>query len=185
MLAGRDSLDSEPSSAVEAHTDGKGALHVGMVFAGAAAALALSSRILGGRMDWADAFASWSPHELLGNSQGDAGKSGGGVQLGEGLGVHASGTSIGNRTPDEGGGVSGPPWHLEDRSVVGDVEHRVSPVCPHLGGIVNWNDTNESWECPLHASRFAPDGTLLEGPATRNLTAAQWPVTSASDAGVR
>lgn len=33
---------------------------------GAAAALALSSRILGGRMDWARAFASWSPHELSG-----------------------------------------------------------------------------------------------------------------------
>jgi len=33
---------------------------------GAAAALALSSRILGGRMDWAKAFASWSPHELSG-----------------------------------------------------------------------------------------------------------------------
>lgn len=33
---------------------------------GVAAALALSSRILGGRMDWAQAFASWSPHELKG-----------------------------------------------------------------------------------------------------------------------
>ena len=33
---------------------------------GVAAALALSSRILGGRMDWAEAFASWSPHELSG-----------------------------------------------------------------------------------------------------------------------
>ena len=32
---------------------------------------------------------------------------------------------------------------------------------------------DEAWECPLHGSRFAPDGTLLEGPATRNLTAAQ------------
>jgi hypothetical protein len=31
----------------------------------------------------------------------------------------------------------------------------------------------EWWECPLHGSRFAPDGTLLEGPATRNLNAAQ------------
>jgi hypothetical protein len=39
--------------------------------------------------------------------------------------------------------------------------------------IVNWNDSDETWECPLHGSRFAPDGTLLEGPATRNLTAAQ------------
>ncbi len=69
--------------------------------------------------------------------------------------------------------VSGPPWQLEARSVVDGVEHRVSPVCPHLGGIVNWNDADESWECPLHGSRFAPDGTLLEGPAKRNLTAAQ------------
>ena len=33
---------------------------------GPPAALALSSRILGGRMDWASAFASWSRHELSG-----------------------------------------------------------------------------------------------------------------------
>jgi len=34
---------------------------------------------------------------------------------------------------------------------------------------VNWNDADNDWECPLHGSRFAPDGTLLEGPATRDL----------------
>ena len=33
---------------------------------GPAAALAISSRVLGGRMDWSSAFASWSPHELSG-----------------------------------------------------------------------------------------------------------------------
>ena len=33
---------------------------------GVAAALALSSQILGGRMDWRRAFASWSPHEAAG-----------------------------------------------------------------------------------------------------------------------
>lgn len=38
-------------------------------------------------------------------------------------------------------------------------------------GIVNWNDADKAWECPLHGSRFAPDGTLLEGPATGDLTA--------------
>jgi Rieske Fe-S protein len=54
--------------------------------------------------------------------------------------------------------------------VVDGVEHTVSPVCTHLGGIVNWNDADKAWECPLHGSRFAPDGTLLEGPATRDLT---------------
>lgn len=44
-----------------------------------------------------------------------------------------------------------------------------SAVCPHLGGIVQWNDAERSWDCPLHASRFAPDGTVLEGPTTEPL----------------
>jgi len=66
--------------------------------------------------------------------------------------------------------VSGPPWRLRGCAVVDGREYRVSPVCPHLGGIVTWNDADEAWECPLHGSRFAPDGTLLEGPATRGLT---------------
>jgi glycine/D-amino acid oxidase-like deaminating enzyme len=138
---------------------------------GTAAALALSSRILGGRMDWAHAFDSWSPHELSGIPKA--------MQLNAEVGLYmARGwitpvTRIANRTPEEGGVVSGPPWDLEARSVVDGKEYRVSPVCPHLGGIVNWNDADETWECPLHGSRFAPDGTLLEGPATRNLTAAQ------------
>ncbi|BBY44619.1 FAD-dependent oxidoreductase [Mycolicibacterium celeriflavum] len=138
---------------------------------GTAAALALSSRILGGRMDWAEAFASWSPHELSGIPK--ALQTNAQVALYLARGWITPVTRIANRTPDEGGVVSGPPWDLEARSVVDGHEYRVSPVCPHLGGIVNWNDADESWECPLHGSRFAPDGTLLEGPATRNLTSAR------------
>ncbi|OBK72012.1 FAD-dependent oxidoreductase [Mycobacterium sp. 1274761.0] len=138
---------------------------------GSAAALALSSRILGGRMDWAEAFASWSPHELSGIPKAMQANLQVAMYLARGWITPV--TRIGNRTPDDGGVVSGPPWQLEGRCVVNGVEHRVSPVCPHLGGIVNWNDADEAWECPLHGSRFAPDGTLLEGPATRDLTAAQ------------
>ncbi len=138
---------------------------------GTAAALALSARILGGRMDWAEAFASWSPHELSGIPKAMQQNLEVGLYLARGWITPV--TRIGDRTPEEGGVVSGPPWALEARSVVDGVEHRVSPVCPHLGGVVNWNDADEAWECPLHGSRFAPDGTLLEGPATRNLTAAQ------------
>ena len=138
---------------------------------GTAAALALSSRILGGRMDWAEAFASWSPHELSGIPKAVQNNIEVGLYLARGWITPV--TRLGGRTADDGGVVSGPPWQLEGRSVVDGVERRVSPVCPHLGGIVNWNDADETWECPLHGSRFAPDGKRLEGPATRDLTAAQ------------
>ena len=47
----------------------------------------------------------------------------------------------------------------------------VSAVCTHLGGILSWNDAECTWDCPLHASRFAADGTRLEGPAVRDLEA--------------
>ena len=55
-------------------------------------------------------------------------------------------------------------------STVDGVTRAVSGVCPHLGGVLAWNDAECSWDCPLHASRVAPDGTRLEGPALRDLT---------------
>jgi Rieske Fe-S protein len=57
-------------------------------------------------------------------------------------------------------------------STVNGTTCRLSAVCTHLGGIVHWNDSEQSWDCPLHGSRFTNEGKLLEGPATRNLPAA-------------
>ena len=54
-------------------------------------------------------------------------------------------------------------------STVDGVTRAVDAVCPHLGGILDWNDAERTWDCPLHASRFAPDGTRIEGPALRDL----------------
>ncbi|WP_282797458.1 FAD-dependent oxidoreductase [Streptomyces sp. CC224B] len=47
--------------------------------------------------------------------------------------------------------------------------HAVSARCTHLGCLVAFNDAEETWECPCHGSRFTPDGSVLQGPATRPL----------------
>jgi glycine/D-amino acid oxidase-like deaminating enzyme len=138
---------------------------------GAAAALALSGRLLGTRPKWDRAFASWSTRELRGLSTAVQANLEVGFNLAKGWIAPTARIGRQGLGHDAAGVVSGPPWHLQARCRVDGVEHRVSPVCPHLGGIVTWNDVDRAWECPLHASRFAPDGTLLEGPATRGLTA--------------
>ncbi len=51
--------------------------------------------------------------------------------------------------------------------------HVRSAICPHLEGVVRWNDEAKSWDCPCHGSRFAADtGQALNGPATSPLAEA-------------
>lgn len=44
-----------------------------------------------------------------------------------------------------------------------------SAVCPHLGCIVQWNKDEKSFDCPCHGSRFATDGTVINGPSEIDL----------------
>ncbi len=47
--------------------------------------------------------------------------------------------------------------------------YALNPVCPHAACIVNWNTAEKTWDCPCHGGRYAPNGTLLTGPATHGL----------------
>jgi glycine/D-amino acid oxidase-like deaminating enzyme/nitrite reductase/ring-hydroxylating ferredoxin subunit len=49
--------------------------------------------------------------------------------------------------------------------------HAVSPVCTHAGCIVNWNNAEQSWDCPCHGGRFSCTGQVLNGPPIRSLQA--------------
>ncbi|WP_271898309.1 FAD-dependent oxidoreductase [Candidatus Phyllobacterium onerii] len=48
--------------------------------------------------------------------------------------------------------------------------HTHSASCTHLGCLVHWNSTEQCWDCPCHGSQFAPDGTVLNGPAILSLS---------------
>ena len=45
----------------------------------------------------------------------------------------------------------------------GDKEYR----CPHLGCRLEWNDEEQSYDCPCHGSRFEENGRLLDNPSIK------------------
>lgn len=64
---------------------------------------------------------------------------------------------------------------LHKLAVSRDLEGRLharSASCTHLGCVVQWNSLEQCWDCPCHGSQFAPDGTVLNGPAIAALAEA-------------
>ncbi|MEZ0580508.1 FAD-dependent oxidoreductase [Nocardioides sp. MH1] len=114
-----------------------------------AAALLLTKSILaehgaGERPPWHRAFSSWTPREAVGVVRA--------ARYNVGVGTELTKDVVRRR------------WRDAARS-----ERPLSGVCTHLGGAVQWNDAERSWDCPLHGSRFAEDGSVLEGPAVCGL----------------
>jgi Rieske Fe-S protein len=53
--------------------------------------------------------------------------------------------------------------------------HALSATCTHQGCTVGFNAAEVTWDCPCHGSRFATDGTVIQGPAAKNLPPAPTP----------
>jgi Rieske Fe-S protein len=71
--------------------------------------------------------------------------------------------------PGEGGILStGLKKYAVFRDASGNL-HTHSAVCPHLGGILTWNDDEKSFDCPVHGSRFTGEGIVINGPAISDL----------------
>jgi cytochrome b6-f complex iron-sulfur subunit len=60
-----------------------------------------------------------------------------------------------------------PPGHSVAIFRDDDGVYAISTICTHLGCIVK--GTAEGFSCPCHGSLFAPDGSVVKGPAPRAL----------------
>lgn len=92
------------------------------------------------------------------------------------VGDHVKGGDVGDRediAPGEGAIIREGLKHVAVyRDSHGNLQE-MSAVCTHLGCVVQWNGGEKSWDCPCHGSRFALDGSVLNGPAAAPLKAVE------------
>jgi glycine/D-amino acid oxidase-like deaminating enzyme/nitrite reductase/ring-hydroxylating ferredoxin subunit len=134
---------------------------------GTSAATILGDLILGKENSWARTFSPLRLHPLAGGSDF--------IKENANSGYHFVADRILRRASEKGlspgqGAVVGS--GLGQRAVYRDESgrlHSLSARCSHLGCIVGFNPAERTWDCPCHGSRFALDGTVIEGPAVRGL----------------
>jgi len=136
---------------------------------GAAAAEMMRDSILGRENEWEGFFDS--------NRLTPAASAVDLVTENANVALHFFADRLTRRAPDSAGDLPAGGGKVVSRhgrqvAVSKDDEGTVSAVsarCTHLGCIVAWNDAERSWDCPCHGSRFATDGSVLQGPAVSPL----------------
>ena len=56
-------------------------------------------------------------------------------------------------------------YYMDERGVL----HKYSALCMHLGCTVAWNESEKSFDCGCHGSRFSYAGRVVNGPANDDL----------------
>ncbi|MFD5214070.1 FAD-dependent oxidoreductase [Microbacterium sp. NPDC058345] len=139
-----------------------------------AAALSISADVLDGDISWAKTL-----HHRITLPQDVAHSAVANAEVARDLAsgwASAELHALPDDAPEEGDGVVGRDGiRPVAMSTVDGTVCRLSAVCTHLGGIVSWNSAEQSWDCPLHGSRFDAQGRLIEGPAVEDLRAVDEP----------
>jgi Rieske Fe-S protein len=134
---------------------------------GTAAASMLTDQVVGRENPWAQTFSPTRIHPRAGAADF--------LKENANSGFHFVADRITGRgsaeslQPGEGAVVGS---GLGQRAVYRDdagEQHELSARCTHLGCIVRFNRAERTWDCPCHGSRFALDGTVIEGPAVHPL----------------